>query len=369
MAGRVEWIATGSDLGALAGRIGPGAVALDCEADSLHHYPEKTCLVQLSHGGTDHLIDPLALDDLAPLAPVLGDSQHRKILHGADYDLRVLERDFGLRIHGLFDTMVAARLAGEPGLGLAALLETHVGVRLDKRYQRADWSQRPLSAEMESYAALDTRHLEELAFILESRLRQLGRDAWAREEFVRLEAVRWRESDPADAFRRIKGSGRLSPRSQLILRELWQLRESEARARDRPPFKVLPDSALLAVARAAPDGEPELQPLDSVPQSWRSGGRAQRILEAVARGRNASLDSLPAAAPRPVRRRTPDKGLEKLLAARDALAASLGLEPSVLGPRRVLEQLHARRESGDDPSEIPELRLWQAELLVPLLGD
>ena len=199
--GSIAWIRETGNLSDTLAAVGAGPLALDTEADSLHHYPEKVCLVQLTFGGADHLVDPLAGVDLAPLGRILADRAVTKILHGSDYDLRVLHRDFGLELVGLFDTMIAARLTGERSFGLAALLETHFGIKLEKKFQRADWSLRPLTAEMESYAALDTRHLEALAGRLGEQLEQLGRTAWAEEEFRALEGVRWSAPDPEDAVR------------------------------------------------------------------------------------------------------------------------------------------------------------------------
>lgn len=363
----MEWISTDEALAAVLERAADGPIALDCEADSLHHYPEKVCLIQLTHGGRDVLIDPLAGIDVGRLADALDDPRRRKILHGADYDLRVLHRDFGLTFCGLFDTMVAARLAGEPGLGLAALLSAHLGVVLDKRFQRADWSLRPLTGEMEAYAALDTRHLEELCAILEEKLREKGRLDWAAEEFELLEGVRWREPDEAEAFRRVKGSGKLPPGQQLVLRELWRLREATAREKDRPPFKILPDAVLLEVARRTPRRARDVERLRALPPRWRRGARAAEIVDAVERGLAAPPAGLPEAPPRGARRKPPEPALKALLAARDTLAAELGVEPAVLGPRRVIEALHGRFAAGEDPLETPELRRWQASLLLPLL--
>jgi len=175
----VSWIRDARSLSEALSGIGDGPLALDTEADSFHHYPEKICLIQLSTRARTYLVDPLTGLNLRSLGEVLEDGAVTKILHGADYDLRLLRRDHDLQIRNLFDTMIAARLTGETRFGLASLLESHLGVRLDKRFQRADWSQRPLPREMVEYAAADTRHLAELRSILDARLLSLGRRDWA----------------------------------------------------------------------------------------------------------------------------------------------------------------------------------------------
>ena len=370
MAERVEWIRDETSLGARLREIGRGPLGLDTEADSLHHYPEKVCLIQLSFGGADLLVDPLAGVDLSVLSPILTDGGLRKILHGADYDLRVLGRDFGLRVKGLFDTMVAAKLTGESAFGLAGLLDKHLGVRLDKRFQRADWSQRPLPEAMERYAVLDTRHLEPLAVLLEDRLRGLGRIEWAAEEFRALERVRWTDKPDQEGFRRVKGSSGLDRRQLGTLRELHAMRDRVARERDRPPFKILRNEALLSVARCAPRDGAELENVSGLPATWRSGGRARLLLQAVRRGLEQSSAALPEPRPRSRGRRINTRQQARLLELRqfrDRVAGELALDPAVVAPRAVLEGVTLRMDRGEDPAETPELRRWQLELLRPAL--
>ena len=371
MSERVEWIRDGKALAARLARIGRGPVGLDTEADSMHHYPEKVCLVQLSFGGVDLLVDPLAGVDLSLLGPWLADETVPKILHGADYDLRVLHRDFGLTVAGLFDTMVAARLTGETAFGLADLLSKHLGVQLDKRFQRADWSQRPLPEAMERYAVLDTRHLQPLSETLAERLRELGRTDWAAEEFRQLERVRWSGNQEKEGFQRVKGSSSLDRRRLAVLRELHAMRERQARERDRPPFKILRDDALLVVARAAPSDASAFAGLRVLPAAWRSGGRARMLLDAVRRGLATPESELPeprSRRPRPTRMNSAQQArLRELRRFRDRLAADLGLDPAVIAPRAMLEGLAQRLDRGEDPGRLPDIRRWQIELLRPAL--
>ena len=207
------------------------AVALDTEADSFHHYYEKACLLQLSRDGAAWLVDPLAGLDLDRLFALLSD--RRLLLHGADYDLRLLSRGYGFRPREIFDTMVAAQLLGLKEIGLAALLSQRLGVTLDKSSQRADWSRRPLSPTLVAYAASDVLHLHALVASLEADLAARGRTAWHAEECARLLAqdLSPAPEDPETDWR-IKGSNGLAPKERAFLRELWRAREERARALD-----------------------------------------------------------------------------------------------------------------------------------------
>jgi ribonuclease D len=363
----IEWVRDTASLESMLAVLGPEPVAVDVEGDSLHHYPEKVCLLQLTFAGRHVLVDPLADVDVKRLGPVLADANVRKVFHGADYDLRVLQRDFGLRVRGLFDTMIAARLVGERAFGLSALLEKYFTVRLEKKYQRADWSRRPLPSAMEAYAVMDTRYLAPLAERLEAQLSELGRSAWAEEEFERLEAVRWSESLDPQAFRRVKGSAGLHRRGLALLRELFELREGEARRRDRPPFRVMRDEQLLHLARTAPRDPADLV---GIPEFWRRGRGARALLQAVCRAADCAEQDLPEIQPRTRRRGSTRRGgaWQRIRGERDQLARRLGLEPSVLAPRAALEEALERVGRGEDPARATELRRWQLSLLRPALS-
>ena len=241
-------------LGALAAEP---AVALDTESNSFHVYRERVCLIQLSTRGGDFVVDPFAVD-VRPLGPVLA-SAEAVVLHGADYDVRCLKREYGFALPSLFDTMAAARRLGRAGLGLSALVEEHFGVALSKDFQRSDWGRRPLAAEQVRYAALDTHFLLALFDLLAGELRERGLWEAAKVEFARIAAVepRPRVFDP-EGWRRLKGARDLDAAGRAVLRALWILREERAGALDRPPFKVMPEQAMLEVARRRPRGEQEL---------------------------------------------------------------------------------------------------------------
>ena len=225
-------------------------VGVDTEADSRHHYPEKVCLVQVAAAGRAYVIDPLARLDLTALGRVLANPAVEKILHGADFDLRGLNRDWGFTVRGLYDTNLAAKMAGLERLGLAALIEDLLGVTIPKdlRLRRADWSRRPLTAEALGYAVEDVVHLGAVRDAIDSKLAALGRRGWAAEEFSRIEEVRYEPPDPDTAFLAVKGTRALDGKGLAVLKELFAVREAEARRADRPPAFVIPAEAMVYLA-------------------------------------------------------------------------------------------------------------------------
>jgi ribonuclease D len=231
-------------------------VALDTESNSFHVYRERVCLLQLSTSDRDWVVDPFAVD-VKPLGAVL--AEREVVLHGADYDVRCLKREYGWRLPRLFDTMAAARRLGRDGLGLSALVEARFGVKLSKEHQRSDWGRRPLTAEQVRYAALDTHYLLAIRAELVAELERRGLVDVAREEFGRIAAVepRPRVFD-REGWRRLKGARELDARGRAVLRALWIGREERAAALDRPPFKVLPESTLVEIARRRPATPDEL---------------------------------------------------------------------------------------------------------------
>lgn len=266
---------------------GASNLAVDTESNSLYAYQERVCLIQFSTNDDDLLVDPLSIPDLNVLDPVFSDPKVEKVLHGAEYDVICLERDFKFRIVNLFDTRTACRTLGYSRSGLGDLIEQVLEVKINKRYQRANWGRRPLPREMLDYARLDTHYLIPLRDYLTDQLRSAGR--W--EEFHELSQ---RKTNPLyeengfdpDGFWRISNARRLKPQQRAVLRELYILRDELARKLDRPTFKVFPDRALLAMARAAPQDLHALQRIKGISARWvREYG--QDLLRAIASGRRA----------------------------------------------------------------------------------
>jgi ribonuclease D len=252
------------------------SIALDTESNSFHAYKERVCLIQLSVPGRDWIVDPLATD-VAPLGALLCDGRET-VLHGADYDVRCLKRDFGWALPNLFDTMVAARRLGVVGLGLSALVESRFGVRLSKAHQRSDWGRRPLTEEQLAYAALDTHFLLRLRESLQADLEAKGLAEEARGEFKRIASARPHERvfDP-EGWRRLKGARALDPEGRRVLRALWIARERRAEALGRPPFKVLGEPTMVEIAIRRPEGVEGLSRIPGVtPAVIRNVGDAIR---------------------------------------------------------------------------------------------
>ena len=234
-------------------RVEP-VVALDTESNSFHVYRERVCLLQLSTPARDVVVDPFAVD-VRPLGDVLA-SREALVLHGADYDVRCLKREYGWELANLFDTMLASRRLGRDQLGLAAIVSSRFGVRMSKEFQRSDWGRRPLSREQLRYAALDTRYLLPLHAELSAELSARGLAEEAQREFAKVAAVEPRPKVfDREGWRRLRGARELDAQGKEILRALWIAREERASALDRPPFKVVPEQAMLEIARRKPASE------------------------------------------------------------------------------------------------------------------
>jgi ribonuclease D len=359
----VQLIRTGAELAALAGRLrAEPLLAIDTEAASFHRYLDRVYLLQISSREETAVVDPLATGGLDPIGELLSDPGIEIVFHDADYDLRLLNREYGFTARKLFDTRIAAQLLNEPGIGLAALLEKYLSVRLDKRFQRADWSARPLSPEMLEYAASDTRYLPQLQDILRDRLRERGRLGWAEEEFALLEDLRASSSDHAEpGWLRLKGAKALKGRELAILRELWEWREAAARRADRATFRILNNEPMLAMAKSPPT---EMAALKAIPgvSSDQAERRGRDLLAAVRRGLDVPEDDLPRLTRPP--RRVPDLAyearLERLKAARNRLAQQYDLPAGVVCPNGTLEAIaRADPKTVAALGEVAELRRWR----------
>ncbi len=332
-------------------------VALDTEADSLHAYPPKLCLLQISLRDADVLVDPLASLDLSPLLAEL--QQRRLILHGADYDLRMLYRAFGFVPAKIFDTMLAARLLGHDQFSLTHLVGHLLGVHLEKGPQTADWARRPLTERMENYARNDTRYLQRLADLLQSGLGEKERIEWHRELCDRLirDCAQVSEPDP-DQVWRLKGASKLDRRGLAVVRELWHWREREAREADKPPYFVLAHEALVDLAAAASKSAP-LEGL--IPRrfgNFRQKGLLLAIRNALASPTSAWPELNHSHAHR--LSQSEKNRLEQLKQRRDRKAAELGIDATLIASRAVLTSLALdwSRHEG-------ELMNWQRALLQP----
>jgi ribonuclease D len=327
---------------------------MDTEADSLHSYPEKLCLLQLSWPQANELVDPLAAIDLEPLLAIL--KMHELIMHGADYDLRLLFRGLSFVPQAVFDTMLAARFLGCRQFGLTDLVARYLGARLEKGPQKADWGRRPLTERMAAYARNDTRYLKPLADLLRHELEQKGRLAWHQEACARLvtDCTQLRSRN-SDTMWRIGGSERLSRKGLAVLRELWHWREQEAIGANKPPYFVLSHELLIQLAEAASIHKANsLLPAHWLPQ--RRLGALAALERPLALPPNEHPQLL-----RPLCHRLTEsekRRYEEYRKRRDRWAAGLELDAAFIASRTVLIMLAREPEA-----QQRQLMQWQRDLL------
>jgi ribonuclease D len=340
-------------------------LALDTEGASFHRFVDRIYLLQLSTRDATAVVDPLAVGRPERLGALLEDQRIEKVLHDADYDLRLLHQDYGWNTRNIFDTRIAAQLLGLTAFGLAALLDQYFGVRLDKKHQRADWSMRPLTPGMLDYAAQDTMYLLELRDRMREALERAERWEWALEEFQRLEGLRWEDEEAGAAFFRVKGARDLSRRELARLRELVQWRDAVAAELDRATFRVVGTEVLLEAARRAPRTVPELLEIKGVPRAL-AERRGRELLDAIKRGdavREADLPRFPRGQ-RWDRDADFEEKVARLKRVRDDVAKRLAIDPGFLCSRDKLEAIARRKpDTLDDLAEVKDLRRWQVGVL------
>lgn len=343
------WVDTLPVLKDLAARLAAGpAFAVDTESNSLFAYREQVCLVQITtFGGDDYVIDPLAIKDLSPLGPLFADPTIQKVFHAGEYDLICLKRDFGFEFQNLFDTMIAGRVLGRTVVGLSAMLEAEFGITLDKKWQRANWGIRPMPAAMLAYARMDSHFLIALRDILVQELAENDRTTLADEDFHRLERTPVPlVNGEKDTIWKIVGRTDINPHQMAVLQRLYEYRDGQARRANLPPFKIMTNDTLVAIAQALPKLPEELEPIPGLSPKLRDR-HGTNLLECVTKG----LASEP-----PRRPRCPRKDdelisrLETLKTWRKKTAARFHVESDVILPREVVEQV-----AGVNPRSISEL--------------
>jgi ribonuclease D len=365
------WVDTSTGFRAMLAHLrGEPALAVDTESNSLYAYEEQVCLIQVSVPGSDYLVDPLTLSDISGLGPLLSDPGVLKVLHGAEYDVAVLHRDFGFTIANLFDTMWASRILGWPAHGLGDLLRSHFGVHLNKKYQRADWGLRPLPPEQLDYARLDTHYLLALHDIQARELAASKRHAQAEHRFGKLVRARWeaKSFDP-DGFWRLPGVHDLDDAGRGVLREIYLYREQRARSENRPPFKVLSNKALVALSELKPLSYHNLHQVKGI--SRRMAGRYGRgLVAAIQRGLGHPLSW----SERPRHSNSPNQEsngrpspeaqarFEALRAWRNATAEARGVEPDIVLTNQTLWAVaHHNPRCHADLTRDNLLAHWQAD--------
>ncbi|WKZ35630.1 MAG: ribonuclease D [Anaerolineales bacterium] len=323
-------------------------VAVDTESNSLHAFREQVCLLQFSSVKTDYLLDPLVLKDLSSLAPIFANPEIEKVFHAAEYDLICLRRDFGFSFANLFDTMQAARVLGYPAVGLDRLLGDKFGIKMDKRHQKANWAARPLTREQIHYASLDTHYLFDLRDALERELHETERLEFALEDFKRaclLEEQKQKAN--GESWERFSGRKDLSMRELTILSQLCKWRDQEAENLNRPPYKVVMDEVLVALAKNPPEEKVDLSAAGMSEKQIRLWGGA--LLVAIRHGVNAPLVHR-----KPAERKNDAvlRRLEKLKVWRKNIGLEMKVESDIILPKPYLGLL-----SENPPGNLDELRV------------
>jgi len=359
----VRFLTTTAEIEALAEQLQRvPRFAVDMESDSFYHYFDKVCLFQITAGGEDYIVDPLAGADLSSLYGAFADPAIEKIFHGADNDIMLLKRSCGISTRGIFDTMIAAQVAGLRKVGLSDLIGQFFSRRLDKRFQRYDWSSRPLLPEHLQYARSDTHYLAALRDLLWGLVSEKGREAQALEECERVVAKNPRVKPfSADDCLKIAGSQALAAADLKVLRELFIVRDAIARKEDLPTFRVIQNDVLLNLARLRPARPKDLLGVRSMhPRVARNYG--EQIVEAVRSGMSAQA-KLPRPPPEPSQ---PDDAaqietrLQKLKKWRQGKSAALDLEPAVVASNAVLYNIASVLPSElSQMLEVPLVRRWQ----------
>ncbi|MGD8403407.1 MAG: HRDC domain-containing protein [Anaerolineales bacterium] len=349
------WVATQTQLNALVkDLLQQSSVAVDTESNSLHAYHEQVCLIQFSTADTDYLVDPLALDDISSLEKIFTNPKIEKIFHAAEYDLICLKRDFDFSIANIFDTRWAVRVLGYPRDGLDGLLAEKFDVKVNKKYQKSDWGRRPLTPDHINYARLDTHYLIPLKEMLEAELEEKGLLQLAREDFERATDVEIPQGKPV-FWERMANNHGFSPRELTILKEVYECRERIAENLDRPPFKVMGNKQLSAIAQMTPEHPDDLLGLGLSHRQVKRWGKA--VLRAVEQGREAPI----------VKPHQPERPDEAFLSRLDALknwrksaARKMKVESDVVLPRSLMETIAERApRSITDLSELLSDSPWR----------
>lgn len=366
-------IGSSEDTGELRAELSSARrLALDCEAAGFHRYSDRLCLVQLTTERATYVIDPIAFDPSELLRGPLEAPDVEVVMHGADFDLRLLARDLGIELRGLFDTQIAAQLLGEESIGLQALLESRLGVSLSKKYQRADWAERPLTDAMLEYAADDTRYLMTLADILADQLGEAGRTAWAEEECRALEQaagiVESEPEEPEDPVARVKGARKLPTRAVAALRAALEWRDEIARRKDRAIFRVVADGPLIEAVSSSPKGIDDLSRVKGFPSrlAKEEGEELLRRLDEIDRAPESELRPYPRI-PRTGQGRPPPEVEDlanRLKSVRNERAQQLGLPRGTLLANAVLVEIaRAAPANREELLAVDGMRAWKADVL------
>lgn len=340
-------------------------IGVDLEADAMHAFKEKICLIQIAGSHEAFLVDPFEITDFSPFIGLLENPQITKIFHGADFDVRSLDRDMGARIQGLVDTEIACRFLNIRERGLGALLKSYFDVDVDKKYQKVDWSRRPLKEEMIAYSVADVAHLIPLYQTLEESLKEMGRLSWAKEEYQIQSQVSFEPNNQLPLFKRFKGAGKMDNRTLAVLENLLQTRLFLAEKKDLPPFKIMSNQSIGTLAEKKPCNVGQMIALKALSkkQADMYGGPCKKAIEKAMALPGKSLPSYPKT---PMPKKDPRilERIKRLKKTRERLSEFMGMEPGFLINNQMITAI-AIAFPGDLEGllAIDGIRRWQTEAI------
>ena len=336
-------------------------IAVDVEADSMYHFKEKVCLIQIATEKKQVVIDPLQIQDLSPLKSLFSRRDIKKIFHGADFDVRSLYRDFNIEIKNLFDTQIACMFLGIRETGLDAVLKKRFEISLNKKYRKKDWSQRPLPEEMIEYAVNDTRYLIKLAEILEKELKQIDRISWVNEECEVLSKVRPASLNSEPLFMRFKGAGKLDRKTLAVLEALLQFRSSIAEKKDKPLFKIIGNDSIMKIVKTRPVNKKQLEKIKTLsPKQLNMYGNA--LVKTVNNALALPATVLPVYPRVEVPFLPPEVPLRTKVIKRwrDSKARETGLDPAIICNKTIITSIAIQNPAYvKDLSKIKKMKKWQ----------
>lgn len=340
-------------------------VGVDLEADAMHSFHEKICLIQLVTQHQAYLIDPFKIENMSALKALLAAKDVIKVFHGSDFDIRSLDRDYGARVNNLSDTEIACRFLGIRERGPAALLKQYFNIHLDKKYQKEDWSKRPLDPEMVAYSVMDVAFLVSLHHTIHEQLAQKKRLEWAREEYERQAGVTYENNHTAPLFRRFKGAGKLDKRTLAVLENLLQLRLSLARTKDKPLFKIFSNKSIMTMATQKPETLEQIQKFKmlSKRQADMYGNECVESIVAALKMPHNELPGYPGTR-RPGKDETVQARIRQLKKMRGKLSRTHAIEAGFLLNNAVITAIALENPSViDNLKQIDMMRKWQVQAI------
>ena len=367
-----QFVTTDKDLAHVCLKLEPcEIIGVDLEADSMHCFSEKICLIQIAGPNQAWLVDPFLINDFSPFSQILANPEIIKVFHGSDFDVRSLDRELSVEIENLFDTEIACRFLNIKARGLGALLKSFFDIDVDKKYQKVDWSKRPLKDEMIAYSVGDVATLVELHDLLKARLEKIGRLAWAEEEFDLQARVKYESNHLRPLFKKFKGAGKLDNRSLAVLEHLLEVRLCQAEKKDLPPFKIMSNQSIMTMVQHRPASVEAILKYRALSPK-QAGMYGQLCVKAIETALALPHRELPSYPRTRVPRKTPQVlgRIDALKKMREAASRALAMEPGFLINNNMIAAVAANKPSShEDLLQISGMRNWQVDALGDRIMD